>query len=116
MRWIFTIGLIILFNYSFGQTKGNLSGWVVDKNTQKPIAGVTVKLFNSPYSTSTDSAGNFQFRSIPTGQYQLKFTSLGSEIGRSSSGTGIISPSSLYMIGIGQPQYLCLEMPQSFKR
>jgi len=78
MRWIFTLGLFIFFNYSFGQTKGNLSGWVIDKNTQKPIAGVTVQLVNSPYSTATDSAGNFQFRSIPTGQYQLKFTSLGS--------------------------------------
>jgi len=78
MRWICTISLLIFFNYSFGQTKGNLSGWVIDKNTQKPIAGVTVQLVNSPYSTATDSAGNFQFRSIPTGQYQLKFTSLGS--------------------------------------
>ena len=78
MKWMFTVGLFIFFNYSFGQSKGNLSGWVIDKNTQKPIAGVTIKLVNSIYSTSTDSLGNFQFKAIPTGQYQIKFTSLGS--------------------------------------
>ena len=75
---MFTVGLFILFNYSFGQSKGNFSGWVIDKNTQKPIAGVTIKLVNSIYSTSTDSLGYFQFKAIPTGQYQIKFTSLGS--------------------------------------
>ena len=43
----------------------------------------------------------------------VKSISSGRVIGNSSSGTGIISPSSLYKIGIGHPQYLCLEIPQS---
>jgi len=78
MKWLFTIVLICFITHVYAQSKGNLSGWVVDKYTQKPIAGVTVQLINSPYSTATDSIGNFQFKAIPTGQYQLKFTSLGS--------------------------------------
>ena len=32
------------------------------------------------------------------------------------SGTNIVLPSSLYIIGIGHPQYLCREIPQSFSR
>jgi len=29
------------------QTNGNLSGWIVDKNTQKPIEGANVQLVNT---------------------------------------------------------------------
>src|SRR4030042_2070636 len=43
----------------------------------------------------------------------LKSTSVGSFTGRSFSGTGTEPHFSQYMIGMGQPQYLCLDMPQS---
>ena len=35
------------------------------------------------------------------------------ETGSSSLSKAITFPSSLYIIGIGQPQYLCLDIPQS---
>ena len=38
----------------------------------------------------------------------------GNFIGSCSSGTVLYDPFSSYIIGIGQPQYLCLETPQSF--
>ena len=63
--------------FAQAQTTGKLSGWVLDKNTQKPIAGVNVKLINTNFGTVTDSLGKYQFKSIPTGQYQVSFTSLG---------------------------------------
>jgi len=63
--------------FAQAQTTGKLSGWVIDKNTQKPIAGVNVKLINTNFGTVTDSLGKYQFKSIPTGQYQVSFTSLG---------------------------------------
>ena len=43
----------------------------------------------------------------------VKSISSGSSNGNWSSGTSMISPSSLYIIGIGHPQYLCLDTPQS---
>jgi len=78
MKWLFTIGLFFILAEVSAQSKGNLSGWVIDKNTQKPIAGVSVKLVNTIYSTFTDTTGKYNFKAIPTGQYQIKFTSLGS--------------------------------------
>ena len=48
--------------------------------------------------------------------FWFKSTSLGNAIGSSSFSTGTTDPSSKYIIGIGQPQYLCLEIPQSLKR
>jgi hypothetical protein len=79
MKGIFLTGCLLIFTTMlFGQNKGNLSGWVVDKNTQFPIAGVSVKVLNTPYSTITDSNGKYVIKSIPTGQYQIKFISIGS--------------------------------------
>ena len=43
----------------------------------------------------------------------LRLTSCGSNIGRYFFSTGIGLPFLSYTIGIGQPQYLCLETPQS---
>ncbi|MFZ9303079.1 MAG: TonB-dependent receptor, partial [Sediminibacterium sp.] len=60
------------------QTKGSISGWIVNKNTQTPISGVTIKVLNTSFSTVSDSLGRYQLTNIPTGQYQVLFTSLGS--------------------------------------
>ena len=74
MKGIFiAICLLFCFYITQAQNKGNISGWVVDKNTQFPIAGVSVKVLNTPYSAITDSNGKYAIKSIPTGQYQLKF-------------------------------------------
>ncbi|MEY2646852.1 MAG: hypothetical protein RL158_828, partial [Bacteroidota bacterium] len=32
------------------QTKGSISGWIVNKNTQTPISGVTIKVLNTSFS------------------------------------------------------------------
>ena len=75
-------GILLILSLFFGlsifaQNKGNISGWVVDKNTQFPLAGVSVKIVNTPYSAVTDSNGKYSIKSIPTGQYQIKFNSIG---------------------------------------
>ncbi len=63
---------------SFAQQSGSLIGEVLDKNTQKPIGGAVVKLINTKFVTTTDSLGKYNFKSIPTGQYQLTVNSYGS--------------------------------------
>jgi hypothetical protein len=77
-----SVSLVIVALFSSiiinAQTKGSLSGWIVNKNTQTPIAGVTVKVLNTSFSTVSDSLGRYQLTNIPTGQYQVVFTSLGS--------------------------------------
>ena len=69
--------LLTINNLAISQTKGNLSGLVIDKNTQMPIQGVIVKIVNTPFGAVTDSLGGYHFKAIPTGQYQVSFTSLG---------------------------------------
>ena len=77
-----SISLVILALLSSlminAQTKGSISGWIVNKNTQTPISGVTIKVLNTPFSATSDSLGRYQLNNIPTGQYQVVFTSLGS--------------------------------------
>jgi hypothetical protein len=63
---------------SLAQNTGTLTGEVIDKNTQKPIIGATVKIANTSFVTTTDSAGKYILRNIPTGQYKLTINSLGS--------------------------------------
>ncbi|MEY3209079.1 MAG: hypothetical protein RL064_1110, partial [Bacteroidota bacterium] len=75
-RILFIFILLVINNLLTAQSLGNLSGWVLDKNTQKPIQGANVKLLNTKFVTTTDSLGKYQFKSIPTGQYQLTITSL----------------------------------------
>ena len=70
--------ILFFTQFAIGQTKGNLSGWIIDKNTQKPIVGASVKLVNTPYNTTSDTLGHYAFKGIPTGQYQISITSLGS--------------------------------------
>jgi hypothetical protein len=76
-RILFFLTLLIS-QWSLGQSKGNLSGWILDKNTQKPIQGASVQLVNTKYATVSDSMGYYSFKSIPTGQYQVNVKSIGS--------------------------------------
>jgi len=79
MRVFYMIGcLLLLLNVGFAQSNGSLIGEVIDKNTQKPIAGATIQLANTKLATITDSLGKYAFKSIPTGQYQLTVHSIGS--------------------------------------
>ena len=45
--------------------------------------------------------------------FVLRLIFSGSSTGRLSKGILTVSPLELYAIGMGQPQYLCLEIPQS---
>ena len=79
MKTFFVILSVLCSSFILNaQTKGTISGWIVNKNTQNPIAGVTIKVLNTPFSTISDSLGNYRLNDIPTGQYQVFFTSLGS--------------------------------------
>ncbi|MEY3922065.1 MAG: hypothetical protein RL634_1826, partial [Bacteroidota bacterium] len=66
------ISFLLLFTFNLHAQVGptaKLSGYVVDKNTQKPIAGASVQL-QVGKGTTTDSAGFFRI-STPPGTYNI---------------------------------------------
>ena len=78
MRIIYVLGFTLLFPFfSLGQSKGNLTGEVIDKNSQKPIAGSVIQLVNTKFITQTDSLGKYIFKGIPTGQYHVLISAIG---------------------------------------
>ena len=78
MRIFYVIGFLLLLPaFTFAQSKGNLVGEVIDKNSQKPIYGASVQLVNTKFATQTDSLGKYSFKGIPTGQYHVLINSMG---------------------------------------
>ncbi len=61
---------------AWGQTRGSLSGKITDAQSQ-PVAGVTVRLINSPYGTATDANGSYSISEVPSGDYTLQITAIG---------------------------------------
>src|SRR5688572_10761042 len=61
---------------AWGQNRGSLSGKITDAQSQ-PVAGVTVRLINSPYGTATDANGSYSVSEIPSGDYTLQITAIG---------------------------------------
>ena len=62
---------------SFAQNTGNLTGRVLDKNTQTPIELATVQIESLNKGSTTDSLGYFQIDKIPVGTYNILISYLG---------------------------------------
>ncbi len=61
----------------FAQGIGGLKGTVLDESNGKPIPGINVLVKNTKFALSTDMDGNYIFRSIPAGTYEVEFSSMG---------------------------------------
>src|SRR5574344_392988 len=61
---------------SFGQSKYELKGTVVDENKQ-PLPGATVYLFPISKGSITDKLGNFVITGINTGMYKIEISFMG---------------------------------------
>ena len=66
----------ILCISSFGQSKYELKGTVVDENKQ-PLPGATVYLFPISKGSITDKLGNFVITGINTGMYKIEISFMG---------------------------------------
>ncbi|MBU3680465.1 MAG: hypothetical protein FGM16_00835 [Flavobacterium sp.] len=73
LQWIILLASPILL----GQTNGGLKGTVIDESNGKPIPGINVVVKNTKFALSTDMDGNYIFRSIPAGTYEVEFSSMG---------------------------------------
>ena len=73
LQWIILLVSPVLLS----QTIGGLKGTVIDESNGKPIPGINVVLKNTKFALSTDMDGNYIFRSIPAGTYEVEFSSMG---------------------------------------
>ena len=76
---IIIILLSIVSLSSFAQDKGIITGNVIDKENQKPVAGAIVEIVELSMKTASSEDGAFSFKNIPYGNYQVKITCLGYE-------------------------------------
>ena len=70
---------IFLSLTAVAQNTASIYGTVIGRNTQAPLAGITVQLGSGTATTLTDSAGAFRFQNIEPGSYNLQFTGVGYE-------------------------------------
>jgi Carboxypeptidase regulatory-like domain/TonB-dependent Receptor Plug Domain len=78
MKRYYTIVLTFIATISFAQNnKQNIRGVVVDKLSQSPIYGATVKVANSQKTTITDAKGIYSFSELNPGRYDIKVTYTG---------------------------------------
>lgn len=62
---------------SFSQNTGSITGVVVDKSTQQPLDGASIKLDGSEKGAIADSLGKFRIASIPVKSYNLEISKVG---------------------------------------
>ena len=62
---LFLILAFCVLNISYAQNTGSITGFVVDKSTQEPLEGASIKLDGSTRGTVADSLGKFRIANIP---------------------------------------------------
>lgn len=76
----FFFTLLCLFFFSqHGIAQNNtaeVSGRIVNTNLEY-LEGITIRLLETPYATSTDDLGRFSLRNIPNGNYTLQASGIG---------------------------------------
>jgi hypothetical protein len=75
---IFTLSCIVFHLVVFAQNyTQTIRGVVIDKDSKSPIEFATIVLANSNVGATTDSAGQFEIRSIPIGRQSIKISLIG---------------------------------------
>ena len=76
MRFLLIFLCTISCFLSNAQFTGNLTGTVINRNTQDAISSITIELQPGNYRLISDSNGNFRFLDIKPGTYSILFTSV----------------------------------------
>ena len=76
MRNLFLLFLLNIY-FLAAQNSGQLSGRILDRQSQLPLQGVTVLLENTTMGMATDEEGYFTFKDVPTRTYNLVISHLG---------------------------------------
>ena len=76
-RVFFLSFALFFFQVSLAQNSGSITGFVVDRSTQQPLEGASVKLDGSVKGTFADSLGKFRITNIPVSSYNLEISKVG---------------------------------------
>ncbi|MCK4385880.1 MAG: TonB-dependent receptor, partial [candidate division Zixibacteria bacterium] len=78
------LAIFILFIFFSGlsaqakeQPRGHLSGKVISYETKEPLPGATIIIPGTDFKTATDQNGEFIFKNIKAGTYQVKVSLIG---------------------------------------
>jgi len=77
IRFIFLFLALCSFKSSFAQNSGSITGFVIDRASQQPLDGASIKLDGSAKATVADSLGKFRITGIPVGSYNLEVSKVG---------------------------------------
>ncbi len=69
--------LLVCWLVSFYATAQTLTGTIRDARTNRPLAGVTVRLLPTSQGTITNQQGQFSLPDVPIGSYTLRVSSVG---------------------------------------
>ena len=76
-RLLFLCIALCVFQVSFAQKTGSITGFVVDKLTLQPLESSTIKLDGTVKATAADSLGKFRISNIPVNSYNLEISKSG---------------------------------------
>lgn len=76
---LFIAFLSLFIGNTFAQNlpQARISGYVLDKNSLKPAAGITIQIENAGKSTLADTTGFFRFTNLKPGTYNINFSGIG---------------------------------------
>lgn len=74
---VFALSITIFTQNAFTQTKGSISGKVIDKSTQKPLYSANIALEGTNKLVMTDTNGVFKITDIALKTYNVTFSSIG---------------------------------------
>ena len=70
----FTLGVLQISN---AQNTGSITGFVIDKSTQRPLEDASIKLEGTLKGAVADSLGKFRIEGIPVKSYNLEISKVG---------------------------------------
>lgn len=78
MKFISSVLLFFFFTAKLqAQNTGSISGTIIDKNSQKPLQGVSIVIDNTNKGTVTDVDGKFRITGITTKAHNISFSFVG---------------------------------------
>lgn len=75
--FLLTIGTLTTIGLQAQPITQTVKGTVLDKASEKPLAGVSVTVAGLSTGVTTDSAGNYTLVNVPVGRQRISFTSVG---------------------------------------
>lgn len=71
---MFLILLLVMSPDSSAQSRGSISGKIIDNSNNEELIGANVLIIGTNYGASSDIDGQFSIKLVPTGKYNIKIS------------------------------------------